>query len=225
MKLPVLRRSISLCALAAAALALSACMSTDPYTGEQKVSNTAKGAGIGAVTGAVLGAAVSKDDRSKGAAIGAAVGAGAGAGVGFYMDKQEAELRRQLEGTGVRVQRVGDQINLIMPGNITFDVDQDSIKSGFYPVLDSVGLVLVKFKDTGINVRGYTDSTGSFEYNQRLSERRAASVGSYLISKQIASARVRTTGFGPRDPVASNDSAAGREQNRRVEVNLYPLQK
>lgn len=204
------------------AIVLAGC-SIDPYTGEEKASNTAKGAGVGAVAGAVLGAAVSSDkDRKKGALTGAAIGAAAGAGTGYYMDRQEAMLRQRLEGTGVRVQRVGDQIKLIMPGNITFDTNSDQIRGGFYDVLDSVVIVLNEFDKTAVDIKGYTDSTGSFEYNQQLSERRARSVGRYLMNHQVAAARIRTTGYGPRYPVASNDTPEGRAMNRRVEIDLLP---
>lgn len=204
------------------AIVLGGC-SIDPYSGEQKTSNTAKGAGMGALTGAVLGAAVSSDgDREKGIITGAVVGAAAGGGAGYYMDRQEALLRQRLEGSGVRVQRVGDQIKLIMPGNITFDTSSDQIRPGFTGVLDSVSLVLTEFDKTAIEIKGYTDATGSFEYNQQLSERRAQSVGNYLISHQVAAGRLRTTGYGPRYPVASNDTPEGRLQNRRVEINLVP---
>ena len=156
--------------------------------------------------GAVLGAAVGDDDRGEGAAIGAAVGAGIGAGVGRYMDRQEAELREKLRGSGVRVQRVGDTIKLIMPGNITFDVDSARVKSDFEPVLDSVLAVVEEYDKTILDIKGYTDSTGSFEYNQQLSERRADSVARYFLNQGIVPGRIRTTGYGPRDPIASNET-------------------
>ena len=166
-----------------AAVFATAC-SIDPYTGEEKTSNTAKGAGWGALGGAVLGAAVSsKDDRKKGALQGAVVGAAAGGGYGYYMDRQEAKLRARLEGTGVGVQRVGDTIKLIMPGNITFDTSSSSIKGGFTSVLDSVVLVAKEFDKTLMQINGFTDSTGSFQTNQSLSEQRAGSVGRYLRTK------------------------------------------
>lgn len=201
------------------------CMSTDPYTGQQKASNTAKGAGAGAVLGAVVGAATSsKKDRGKGALTGAVAGGAIGGGVGFYMDKQEAQLRSQLQGTGVQVMREGDTIRMIMPGNITFDSSQSSIRSNFYPTLNSVALVLAEFNKTAIRITGHTDSTGGAELNQRLSEQRAESVRQYLISQKVASGRVQTAGYGPRYPIASNDTAAGREANRRVELELLPLE-
>lgn len=210
-------------ALALIAVFVAGC-SIDPYTGQEKVSNTGKGAGIGAATGAVIGVATSsKKDREKGALIGAAVGAAAGGGIGYYMDRQEAQLRQRLEGTGVRVQRIGDNIKLIMPGNVTFATSSDQIAPNFYDVLDSVALVLREFKDTQIAVKGYTDSTGSFEFNQQLSERRAQSVAQYLINQQVPAARIRTQGYGPRQPVASNETETGRAQNRRVEIDLIPI--
>jgi len=210
-----------LVAVAAAGFILAGCQTLDPYTGEQKVGNTAKGTGIGAVAGAVLGAAVSsKSDRGKGALTGAIVGGAIGGGIGYYMDQQEALLRQELEGTGVRVERIGDSIRLIMPGNITFAVNSDRIAGSFYPVLDSVAKVLAKFDQTELNVDGFTDSSGSFEYNQQLSERRAARVGDYLVGAGIARLRINARGYGERYPVADNGTAAGRSQNRRVEINI-----
>ncbi|PIE24993.1 MAG: hypothetical protein CSA60_02380 [Neptuniibacter caesariensis] len=210
-----------LVAVACAGFLLAGCQTIDPYTGEQKTGNTAKGAGIGAVAGAVLGAAVSsKKDRGRGALTGALVGGAVGGGIGYYMDQQEALLRQELEGTGVRVERIGDSIRLIMPGNITFALDSDMIASSFYPVLDSVAKVLVKFDKTELNVDGFTDSTGSFEYNQQLSERRAARVGDYLVSTGVSQSRINAKGYGERYPIADNKTATGRAQNRRVEINI-----
>ncbi|AKH68331.1 outer membrane protein/peptidoglycan-associated (lipo)protein [Spongiibacter sp. IMCC21906] len=211
-------------AVLAVAVFATAC-TIDPYSGEKKTSNTAKGAGWGALGGAVLGAAVSdKDHREQGAIIGAAAGAAAGGGYGYYMDRQEAKLRARLEGTGVGVQRIGDTIKLIMPGNITFDTGSSAVKGGFTSVLDSVVLVAKEFNKTLMQINGYTDSTGSFQTNQKLSEDRASSVGRYFMNQGVAASRIRTVGYGPRDPIADNSTASGREQNRRVEIEMLPAQ-
>lgn len=209
------------------AAALMTGCAIDPYTGEEKVSNTAWGTGIGAGAGAATGAAIGAiagggKGAAMGAAIGAGVGAAGGAGVGYYMDTQEKKLRLRLESTGVRVQRTGDNLQLIMPGNITFATNSETLNSNFMPILDSVAIIFKEFKDTSIDVAGFTDSTGSEQHNQELSERRAASVANYLVSSGVGSNRIHSRGLGERYPVASNDSAAGREQNRRVEINIRP---
>lgn len=205
-------------------LFVSAC-TTNPYTGEEQASNAAKGAAIGAAAGAVVGVLTGDDadERRKNALIGAGVGALAGGAVGAYMDAQEAKLREQLEGTGVSVTRLGDDIVLNMPGNVTFDVNQSAVKSNFYPVLNSVGLVLNEYDKTLIDVNGHTDSTGSVEYNMGLSNRRALSVADYLAAQGIEQNRIFTQGFGPHYPVADNATAGGRQLNRRVELILKPL--
>lgn len=212
-------------AIAVATLGLGGCMTYDPYTGEEKTSSATKGSIIGAIGGAAIGAATSsKSDRGKGALIGAASGAAIGGGIGYYMDRQEAQLRQKLEGTGVRVVRNGDQIELVMPGNITFDTNQSSIKPSFTGVLESVALVLKEFDKTIIQIEGHTDSTGSQSYNQLLSEQRASSVRDFLLNQGIEPKRTRAVGYGQRYPIASNETAAGREQNRRVELTLVPMQ-
>ncbi|GAA3970239.1 OmpA family protein [Allohahella marinimesophila] len=220
--IPRFKRSLVATGLTAGLLATGGCMTYDPYTGEEKTSNATKGAVIGAIGGAAAGAAANHGDRKKGALIGAAAGGAAGGGIGYYMDRQESELRRQLEGSGVRVERTGNLITLVMPGNITFDTDRDAVKSSFYETLKSVAIVLEEFDETNIMVAGHTDSTGAAEYNQALSQRRAESVGSYLTSQGVAGGRVQTKGYGQRDPIASNDSSSGRAANRRVELKLVP---
>lgn len=205
----------------ALALIVAGC-TIDPYTGEKKTSNTAKGAGMGAIAGAAIGAATAGKDKNKAIKQGALAGAAVGAGAGYYMDVQEAKLRQQLEATGVRVERIGDTIKLIMPGNITFDTSSSSLKPSFTDVLNSVVMVVKEYDKTLLQVNGYTDSTGSFEYNQNLSEQRAQSVARFFQNSGVAASRVRTAGMGPRDPIASNDTAAGRAQNRRVELSLIP---
>jgi len=205
-------------------VSMTACTTTDPYTGEQKTSSTAKGAGIGAIAGAVIGAATaSKNDRDKAILQGAAAGAAVGGGIGYYMDQQEKKLRQRLQGSGVQVQRDGDTLNLIMPGNITFATGKYDIRSEFFTVLNSVAEVLAEFDKTSITVSGHTDSTGSAELNQTLSEKRASSVKNYLVRQKVASGRAHAVGYGKRYPIAQNNTAAGREQNRRVELKLEPL--
>lgn len=209
----------------AVSVALAGCQTTDPYTGEQKTSNATFGAVIGAVAGAALGAATGKDakDRRKRALIGAGAGGLTGAAVGGYMDRQEAKLREKLKGTGVSVTRNGDNITLNMPGNITFPTGSSDLSASFYNVLDGVGIVVQEFDKTLIVIAGHTDSVGSDSSNQALSERRAASVGSYLGGKGVNGQRLITTGMGESQPVASNDTPDGRSQNRRVEVTLEPI--
>jgi outer membrane protein OmpA-like peptidoglycan-associated protein len=209
-----------------ATVAVAGCQTTNPYTGEQQTSKTTIGAAIGAIAGAAIGAATGKDakDRRKRALIGAGVGGLAGAGVGAYMDKQEAELRKKLAGTGVSVTRQGDNIVLNMPGNITFKTGSADLNADFYKVLDGVGIVVDEYEKTLIVVEGHTDSVGADDMNQALSERRAATVGQYIAGRQhVSDQRVLTAGFGESRPIASNDTDAGRAQNRRVEVRLEPI--
>ena len=207
------------------AVGLAGCTTIDPYTREEKTSNVAKGAGIGAATGAVVGILSGDDsrERRKRAVIGAGVGAVAGGGVGYYMDVQEAKLRQRLQGTGVGVTRSGDEIVLNMPSSITFDVDRAEVKAEFRQVLDDVALVLDEYDKTLVEVVGHTDSTGSESYNQLLSERRADAVANYLMRSGVQPVRVATAGYGERFPVASNESTAGRQANRRVELTVVPV--
>lgn len=199
------------------------CQTTDPYTGESKTSNTAKGAGIGALAGAVIGAAVNHDNRGKGALIGAAVGGATGGGYGYYRDKQEEKLRQELSGTGVEVQRNGENIKLIMPGNVTFRTGSAEIQSNFYDTLNSVASSLKEFPDSNVKITGHTDSTGDAMKNQILSEQRAASVSTYLRSQGVSPGRLQTIGYGARFPLQDNNSEFGRQANRRVELEVVPL--
>ncbi len=212
-------QKFGIAAICCALVILFAGCATDPFTGEEEVSKTGKGAMIGGAGGAAIGA-ISGSTQS--ALIGAGIGALAGGAVGLYMDRQEDKLREQLRGTGVSVTRQGDNIHLNMPGNITFETNSANVNSSFYPVLNSVVLVLNEFEKTLIQVVGYTDSTGAAEYNQRLSEKRARSVADYFISRQIPPVRVQTFGKGENDPIASNDTPEGRQQNRRVVLILVP---
>lgn len=212
--------------LVAAAFALTACTSQDPYTGEEGVNNTTIGAGIGAVAGALGGYLIGKgssDDRRKRALIGAGVGALGGGAIGYYMDQQEAALRQKLRASGVSVTRVGESIILNMPGNVTFATDSSDVNARFYEVLNSVALVLQEYDRTLVDIYGHTDSTGSAQYNQQLSQRRAQSVAQYLVGQGVNGQRLLVQGMGESQPIATNDTAAGREQNRRVEIKISPL--
>ena len=200
---------------------LSACV-TDPLSGEPRVSRTGQGAAIGAVIGALTEGDSSRERRKR-ALIGAGVGALAGGAVGAYMDAEEARLREELAGTGVRVERVGDRIILDMPGNVTFATDSSDVSADFYPVLTSVARVLDEYEKTLIDVAGHTDSTGSDGYNLALSQRRADSVARYLLGQGVDERRVFARGFGEAYPTASNANAEGRRMNRRVELVLEPL--
>ena len=199
------------------------CTTNDPYSGDQKTSNATTGAIIGTVAGAAIGAATAGGNKKKSIATGAIAGAALGGGIGYYMDRQEQKLRRELQGTGVQVKRNGDTLTLIMPGNITFDTGKSFLKTQFHPVLNSVVKVLNEFDKTSIQVSGHTDSTGSADLNQVLSENRATSVSSYLLNRGVSVGRIHSVGYGKRYPIATNNTVEGRQANRRVELQLKPL--
>ncbi|HEX7062894.1 MAG TPA: OmpA family protein [Woeseiaceae bacterium] len=210
---------------ALATFALAGCQTLDAYTQQQKTSSATKGAAIGAAAGAVAGL-ISGDDaveRRQHALILAGVGALAGGAVGYYMDRQEAELRAELQGTGVSVTRDGEHITLNMPGNVTFKTDSADLSPAFFDVLNSVAKVMDKYEKTVVEVAGHTDSTGTDAYNQALSERRAASVAQYLASQGVDQQRLMTVGVGESRPVADNSTAEGRQANRRVEITMVPV--
>ena len=203
---------------------LSGCTSTDPYTGEKKVSNTGISTFIGAASGALVGA-VASGGKAKGALIGAAGGAAVGAATGVYLDKQESELRTQLRNSGVQVYRTKDKksLQLIMPGDITFKQNSADINSDFYSVLRSISIVLKKYDKTLVNINGHASSEGNDNYNLKLSERRAQSIAAFFRSQGIKKQRLIARGFGSTRPIADNSSATGRKKNRRVTISLTEL--
>ena len=218
------KRYITLALVLSGTIALSGC-TTNPYTGEREAGKAGVGAGLGAALGAGVGMlSSSKKDRGKGALIGAAAGAALGGGAGYYMDAQEAKLREKMRGTGVSVTRQGDNIVLNMPNNVTFDSSSSTLKPEGANTLTGVAMILKEYPKTAVNVVGYTDSSGSRQLNMTLSQQRADSVGSSLITQGVAANRIRTTGMGPDNPVASNSTTEGKAQNRRVEITLSPLQ-
>ena len=220
----MIRSTITRATLAASAvLALGAC-TTDPYTGQRKISNAAVGASVGLIGGYLLGDLVGgRSDRTEKIA-GAGIGAIAGGAVGYYMDRQEAELRRQTAGTGVDVIRQGDDLILRMPSNVTFDTDQSAVKPQFYSVLDDVARTLAGYNQTYIDVLGHTDTTGGEAYNQALSERRAQAVAAYLAQRNVDPARMATRGYGETAPLYNpDDTEMKKAANRRVEIKVVPF--
>ena len=208
---------------ALAALVTTSACTTDPETGQRTISKTALGGIGGALGGYLLGDIVGgRNDRTE-KLLGAGIGGLAGAGVGAYMDKQERDLRARTAGTDVQVIRQGDDLVLNIPSGITFAYDSATVQPQFQRTLDQVADTLRQYNQTYIDVYGHTDSTGSDSYNQTLSQRRATSVADYLSSHGVQSARIGTRGYGESQPIASNDTDAGRAANRRVEVKIVPI--
>lgn len=187
----------------------------------QDNQRTAIGAGVGAAAGAALGTLVGGDDR-RNALVGAGIGLLAGAAVGQYLDQQQRDLEASLAGTGAEVDRQGDQLLVTLPSQITFAFDQATIQPQFYPALNNVAATLQQYPSSYVDVVGHTDSTGSDSYNQQLSQARANAVAQYLISRGVNPARIQAYGAGESQPVASNATEAGRQQNRRVELIITP---
>ena len=217
----MIRHKTSLLIAVAASVALVGCAATEDFATNPDKQKTRQGAAIGAAGGAVVGLLI--DGGWKGALIGAGVGALAGGAVGNYQDKQEAKLRQQMAGSGVEVVRKGDNITLGMPGNVTFALNSAQLNPEFDSVLDKVASTLVEYNQTMIQIAGHTDSTGSHEYNMKLSEQRAMSVKNYLAGRGVPAKRMVTVGAGPDYPVASNDTPEGRAENRRVEITIVPV--
>ena len=194
----------------------------------RNMSNTQKGVVIGAASGAVLGGVignnVGKGNTALGAIIGGVVGGAAGGLIGNKMDKQAREIDEALPGA--EVERVGEGIKLTLGENsVNFDLNKSSLTSTAKANLDKLVPVFNDYKDTDIQIFGYTDSSGSDDYNLKLSEQRAASVKTYLVSKGINASRINTVGRGEADPIASNDTKEGMSQNRRVEFAIIANEK
>ncbi|XID74477.1 OmpA family protein [Alkanindiges sp. WGS2144] len=202
-------------------LSLAGC-TTDPVTGQTDYNKTAIGAGLGALLGAgVAKSNADKDKMGRAAAIGAVVGAAGG----YYLDQKEKKLREQMAGTGVEVNRNEDgSVGLIMPGNITFATNSATISPNFYATLNKVAQTLAEDNKSAVVVSGYTDSSGNDSINIPLSQNRAQAVAQYLISQGVPSSRVSAKGYGAASPIADNSTAAGKQQNRRVELNIYAVQ-
>jgi outer membrane protein OmpA-like peptidoglycan-associated protein len=191
----------------------------------KNMSKATKGAIIGTTGGAVAGAAIGKaaGNTAAGAIIGAAVGGTAGFLIGRYMDKQAAELKKDLEGA--EIERVGEGIKITFHKGIQFAINSSELTASSKTNLTDLAKVLNKYADTNVLIEGHTDITGKRDYNQTLSEKRAASVSNYLKSIGVTGERITNVGYGPDQPVADNGTEAGRAQNRRVEVAIFANEK
>lgn len=210
----------------AIAALLGACTTTDPYSSAPRRNNTTTGALAGAGIGAVLGYLTNTSNSEEGrknALIGAGIGALGGAAVGQYMDRQQRELEAELSGTGVGVARQGDNLVLRMPSDVTFATAQSTIDSRFNATLDDVAAVLNRYDQSTIDVIGHADSDGADDFNLNLSRQRASSVAQYLVSRNVLADRLYVDGKGESAPVASNATAEGKAQNRRVEILIRPF--
>jgi len=183
-------------------------------------NNTGTGIAAGAGIGAVLGRAIGGNGR--GAVVGGLIGATIGGAIGDDLDRQEAALRQQMGGSGVSIVNTGSQLIVTLPEAITFPVDSAQLKSSFVSSLNALAQNLQQYPNTTVEVVGHTDSTGAASYNQQLSERRALSVRSVLLNAGVPGGRLRAYGQGENSPVASNNTSAGRQQNRRVEIYITP---
>lgn len=202
----------------AAALLLTGC--ADPNSPGR---NTAGGALLGAGAGAALGTLAGGND-ARNALIGAGIGAVTGAAIGGFLDRQEQDFRQGLSGTGATVTNDGRQLTVVLPGNVTFDTDSDRINPGFYRPLNSVTDTLNQYPESFIDVIGHTDSQGADAYNLDLSQRRAESVAAYFRAGGVYPGRIATFGMGESEPIATNATPEGRQQNRRVELVIIPAQ-
>jgi outer membrane protein OmpA-like peptidoglycan-associated protein len=209
------------------AFIVSGCASDGSADGKRPMTNMETGAVVGAVGGAAVGALVTKK-HAKGALIGAVGGGLAGGAVGAYMDSQKKDLEKNLakerQAGAIKVEKLpGDVVKIVMTNQTAFDVDSAVIKPGFQSTMDKLSDVVIRYGKTSLTVVGYTDNTGSAQHNQDLSQRRAQAVESYFRSKDVNPARLVAYGKGPTEPIASNDSDAGRRANRRVEVLVEPV--
>ena len=208
--------------VASASFALTGCV-TDPVTGEKRVNQAvytgAAGAGVGALLGGLLGG---KNSRTE-VLVGTGIGAVAGTAVGVYLENQRKELERATQGTAVEVENTGDALLVNIPSEVNFASGQYQLRPEFLPVLRDIANVLNEYEKSFVDVYGHTDSDGTEAFNQTLSERRAQSVADYLTQNGVIRQRIATRGFGESQPVASNETASGKAQNRRVEIKIVPV--
>ncbi|EIC23235.1 OmpA family protein [Thiorhodovibrio frisius] len=229
--MPKLMNSKTLIA-ATAVVALTGCATTDPYDpySRSEPTGAAKGAGMGGLAGAAAGAALGSlsANAGRGALIGLVGGALVGAAVGDYMEQQrldfERELADEIRRGDIRVRKLSDDRLIVgMTSATTFDVDSAQVKPGFYSTMDKIASIVNQYGKTQLAVAGFTDDTGSAEYNMKLSERRADAVRSRLMGDGVTPQRVSAYGYGKNNPIASNASEVGRSLNRRVEITIIPI--
>lgn len=220
-----MKTRISLLLASAGVIAVSAC-TTDPYGNQtgSGLNRAQQGAIAGAVVGGVLGATRDddKNDQGRDAARGALIGAALGGGIGALLDRQQKSLQQSLNNPNIQVVNHGDYLSVTMPESTLFAVDSTAVGAQGQNDLYTIARNLQQYPNSNIQVIGHTDSTGSAAYNQDLSERRARSVAGILTAGGVSSARVTTAGRGASQPVASNDTATGRAQNRRVQILIIP---
>lgn len=210
-----MRNTLVVAALASG-LALSGC-ATDPNTGQQRLNKTA----VGTLAGAAGGAVISKATGGKNTGRDAAIGAALGTGVGYYMERQAKQLEQQMAGTGVTVTpNANGNIDLVMPGNITFAFDSATLNSSFMPTLNKLAATMNEYNQNTVTIAGHTDSTGKAAYNMNLSRDRANSVRNYLVNSGVAPNRINVVAYGQTRPIADNSTENGRQQNRRVELTV-----
>ncbi|MEN8265162.1 MAG: OmpA family protein [Nitrospirota bacterium] len=198
---------------------------TSCATSSKTQKGAAYGAGGGAIAGAIVGQLIGRDTESTliGAAVGAAVGGAAGAGVGKMMDNQERDMRQALaDSEAAAVRREGNLLAITLRGDVTFDYDSSVVRQGLYSEIGRIANVMLEYPDTLIRVEGHTDSTGSEQYNLELSARRAVAVKNLIVQKGTSPSRIETVTFGETRPIATNETEAGRQMNRRVEIKIAP---
>jgi outer membrane protein OmpA-like peptidoglycan-associated protein len=205
---------------------LAACTTTDPYSSAPRRNNTGTGVIAGALGGALLGYLTNTSNSEEGrknALIGAGIGALGGGAVGAYMDRQQRELEAELSGSGVGVARQGDNLVLRMPSDVTFASNQSAVNTRFYATLDDVTAVLNRYDQSIIDIVGHADSDGADDYNLNLSRERASSVARYMVDRGVLADRLYVDGRGESAPIATNATAEGKAQNRRVEILIRPF--
>ncbi|MBO6603442.1 MULTISPECIES: OmpA family protein [Paracoccaceae] len=213
-------RKTGIAVTAIAALGLTACVPTNT---DPNANRTRDGAIVGGILGAAIGAQANDSDRGMGAVAGAAVGALAGAGIGQMLDRQARDLRSSMANDQISINNTGEELVVTMPEGILFAVDSAAIRPGLQNDIRALARNLQQYPNTTVDVIGHTDDTGSAAYNQDLSTRRANAVAGVILEEGVSPARVRSYGRGETAPIATNATAEGRQQNRRVEIVIRPM--